>query len=243
MDEERRNPEDLDAALHQMAAVVLGEETVDAIMHLLVSLAAASITDTAGASVSVVRTSGFETSNASSEVVRDIDVRQYDTGQGPCVAAMREGVRYNISLRAERQRWPEFCAIAEAQGMRSMLSTPLSVRDRTVGALNLYSLVDGGYGTERVKAAQTFADHASVVLANAMAYTTSELANSQLQEALASRTVIGQAQGLIMAARACTPEEAFDVLREASQRSHRKLRDVAQHVVDSRGQLPADATG
>ncbi|HET7722038.1 MAG TPA: hypothetical protein VFK43_18850, partial [Acidimicrobiales bacterium] len=81
MNEERRSPEDLDAALHQMAAVVLGEETVDAILDLLVSLAAAHIPGTAGASVSVMRTAGYETSNASSAEVRDIDVRQYETGQ------------------------------------------------------------------------------------------------------------------------------------------------------------------
>lgn len=240
MDDERRSPEDLDAALHQMASVILGEETVDAIMQLLVALAAAHIPGTAGASVSVIRTAGYATTNASSTEVHDIDVRQYDTGQGPCVAAMREGVRYNVALSAERQRWPEFCTVAEASGMRWMLSTPLAIRDRTMGALNLYSRSDGGYGAAEVAAAQTFADHASVVLANAMAYTTAEMANHQLQEALASRSVIGQAQGLIMAARGCPPEEAFDVLREVSQRTHRKLRDVAQDVVDRRGRPPGD---
>ena len=239
MNEERRSPAALDAALHQMAAVVLGEETIDAILDLLVSLAADHIPGTAGASVSVVRTAGYETTSASSDEVRDIDVRQYETGQGPCVAAMRDGVRYHVALGAERQRWPEFCAIAEAKGMRWMLSTPLTVRDRTLGALNLYSRVEAGYGAAEVAQAQTFADHAAVVLANAMAYTTAEMANGQLQEALATRSVIGQAQGLIMAARGCTPEEAFDVLREISQRSHHKLRDVAQDVVDHR-RLPGD---
>lgn len=239
MNEERRSPEDLDAALHQMAAVVLGEETVDAILDLLVSLAAAHIPGTAGASVSVMRTAGYETSNASSAEVHDIDVRQYETGQGPCVGAMRDGVRYNVALAAERRRWPDFCAVAEAGGMRSMLSTPLRVRDRTLGALNLYSRAEGTYGLAEVAQAQTFADHAAVVLSNAMAYTTAEKANGQLQEALVTRSVIGQAQGLIMAARGCPPEEAFDVLREISQRSHRKLREVAQDVVDHR-RLPGD---
>lgn len=240
MDEERRSPEDLTAALHRMAAVVLAEETVEAVMELLVALAVANIAGTVGASVSVVRTAGYETINASSEEVCDIDVRQYDTGQGPCVAAMRDGVRYNVSLAAERQRWPQFCAVAEARGMASMLSTPLVLGGTTLGALNLYSRSHQSYGAADVVAAQTFADHAAVVLGNAVAYTTASMANGQLQEALASRTVIGQAQGLVMAARGCAPEEAFDVLREASQRSHRKLREVAQDVVDRRGQMPGE---
>lgn len=240
MADELRSPEDLDAALHQMAAVVLGEDTVDAILQLLVSLAAANIPGTVGASISVERTGDYETSNASSAEVRDIDATQYETGQGPCVAVLRDGVRQNVALAAERHRWPQFCAVAEARGIRWMLSTPLALRDRTLGALNLYSRADRGYGSAEVAAAQTFADHASVVLANAMAYTTSEMANRQLQEALATRTGIGQAQGLIMASRACTAQEAFNVLRDLSQRSHRKLRDVAQAVVDNRGRLPTD---
>lgn len=221
-----------------MAAVVLSEETVDAVLQLLVSLAATNIGSTNAASVSVLRTSGFQTANATSDEVRDIDAVQYTTGQGPCVAAIRDGVRYNVSLVAERTRWPQFSAQAEARGIRSMLSTPLKRRDRILGALNLYSYVDNAYGAAEVEAAQTFADHASVVLANTVDYTTTELANRQLQEALASRTVIGQAQGLLMAHGAASPEDAFHLLRQASQHSHRKLRDVAQEVVDSRGRLP-----
>jgi len=56
--------------------------------------------------------------------------------------------------------------------------------------------------------------------------------NDQLREALASRDVIGQAKGILMAREVCTPDEAFDILRRGSQRTNRKLRDVAQDLVD-----------
>ncbi|MFE1911857.1 ANTAR domain-containing response regulator [Streptomyces anandii] len=52
----------------------------------------------------------------------------------------------------------------------------------------------------------------------------------QLREAMVTRPVIDQARGILMAAHSCTPEQAWDILREASQRSNTKLRAVAAAV-------------
>lgn len=53
----------------------------------------------------------------------------------------------------------------------------------------------------------------------------------QLEDALASRDVIGQAKGLLMARQDITSDQAFDALRRASQRLNVKLRDVADDMV------------
>ena len=52
-----------------------------------------------------------------------------------------------------------------------------------------------------------------------------------LREALESRDVIGQAKGILMARRGCTPEVAFEALRKASQQRNIKLREIAEQVV------------
>ncbi|MFG2158742.1 ANTAR domain-containing protein [Streptomyces olivaceus] len=52
----------------------------------------------------------------------------------------------------------------------------------------------------------------------------------QLRHALASRPVIDQARGVLMALHSCTSDEAWHVLREASQLSNTKLRAVAAAV-------------
>jgi AmiR/NasT family two-component response regulator len=57
--------------------------------------------------------------------------------------------------------------------------------------------------------------------------------NANLQAALTTRTVIGQAQGVLMARQEINEAEAFDVLRRASQRTNRKLRDIAADIVRS----------
>ena len=58
----------------------------------------------------------------------------------------------------------------------------------------------------------------------------------QLRKALESRDIIGQAKGILMTRQRISAEEAFDILRRASQRSHMKLRDVAASVVATLGE-------
>jgi AmiR/NasT family two-component response regulator len=55
---------------------------------------------------------------------------------------------------------------------------------------------------------------------------------AQLQKALLTRPVIDQAIGLIRGRSGRTAEEAFTQLRTISQAEHRKLAEVAQHIVD-----------
>jgi hypothetical protein len=54
---------------------------------------------------------------------------------------------------------------------------------------------------------------------------------ANLEIALVSARRIGMAMGIVMASHHVTDEQAFDLLRQASQRLHRKLRDVAEDVI------------
>ncbi|MFE7234018.1 ANTAR domain-containing protein [Streptomyces sp. NPDC002405] len=53
----------------------------------------------------------------------------------------------------------------------------------------------------------------------------------QLQRALTSHAVIDQAIGAVVTFGRIPPEDAWQVLREVSQRSNTKLRTVAEHVL------------
>jgi AmiR/NasT family two-component response regulator len=57
----------------------------------------------------------------------------------------------------------------------------------------------------------------------------------QLRHAIASRPVIDQARGILMATHGCTSEEAWNLLRETSQLSNTKLRTVAAAITSSAG--------
>ena len=59
-----------------------------------------------------------------------------------------------------------------------------------------------------------------------------QLKSEQLEEAMSSRAVIEQAKGMIMLRMHCSPQEAFDVLVNTSRRTNRKLRDIAELLVE-----------
>jgi hypothetical protein len=132
---------------------------------------------------------------------------------------------------ATEARWPLFAPRAAEAGARGMLSFQLFVTGDDLGALNLYSYEPDAFGDESEHVGLMFASHAAIAYASIRRQT-------QLAEAVASRLVIGQAQGMLMMRYDMDEGHAFAVLVRASQSSNRKLRDVARHVVETR-QLPA----
>src|SRR5207237_5885763 len=99
------------------------------------------------------------------------------------------------------------------------------------GALNLYSKAAERYDEADEETAALFSEQAAVACANAEVYWRTYSLTEHLREALESRDVIGQAKGILMARRGCTPDAAFEALRKVSQHRNIKLRQVAEQVV------------
>jgi GAF domain-containing protein len=163
--------------------------------------------------------------------VADIDQAQYDTGDGPCVDAFRQGEAIVIGSTLESGPYPVFRAVAADHGMLSVASLPMNATEVTVGALNLYATRSHAFDDEAVRTGRTFADDAAYLLLNHQAYWDVHSLSENLQQALVSRATIEQAKGIIMATTGCTPDEAFDRLREQSQQENVKLRDLAEILV------------
>jgi GAF domain-containing protein len=216
-----------------LALLVLSEQTLPGLLDVIVELAVTTVPGVDAASISLVIHDGkrLETTSASSVAVRVADEAQYRHRGGPCVEAIRTGTEVAVSLPVPR--WAAFSAAAGGLGFSSVWSFPLRPRDKTLGALNLYSTTGHGGDHQALLAARALAGQAAVVLANASTLMSAELANRHLRDALESRDVIGQAKGILMARHGVSADQAFDDLRRASQRHGRKLGDVAADVVRS----------
>jgi GAF domain-containing protein len=161
----------------------------------------------------------------------DLDERQYRSGSGPCLDAAVSGETLMVDT-SDDTRYPEFSAAARRLGVTHSLSVGLPIPQRTIGALNVYSSAEP-FTDRDVESAHAFAGHAAVAVANAALFAnTADLARN-LQIAMASRAVIEQAKGILMAQRRCSADEAFELLRAASQRQNVKLRVLCQSIVDS----------
>ena len=223
----------LSQSLSAMASAILGEESLAATLDLVVSLAMSALPDLYGASVTLAATRQLKTLSATSQTVNDIDAQQYEARRGPCVEASATGIVQHAVGAVATERWPEFGAASAAQGIASVLSTPLTISERTIGALNLYGLAEDTFGESATRMASAFARHAAAVLSNAVSIADAEATNRNLAEALATRQIIGQAMGIIMARERCSTDRAFEVLRLASQRTNRKVREIAEQIVHS----------
>jgi GAF domain-containing protein len=166
------------------------------------------------------------------------DEVQYQTGDGPCLHAMRHSQRVRIDDMAANDRWPRFCERAASLGIRSSLSLPLAADGEPVGALNLYSRRPGAFGEAETRRAEKFAGHASGALTLALRLASCTDLNDQLRSSMVSRTVIDQAIGVIMVTERCAQDKAFAMLRAMSQNTNVKLRDLAVTIVTRAGGEP-----
>ena len=161
-----------------------------------------------------------------------LDETQYSAGYGPCLEAAALRTTLTIEDTSAEQRWPQFAEAAARAGVGSTMSVGLPVHKALTGALNLYSTKVSGFGQQDQGVAERFADYAAVAVGNAHGYASASALATQLGEAMSSRAVIEQAKGILIAQQGVAPDEAFTILARASQSANRKLRDIAQAIVD-----------
>jgi signal transduction protein with GAF and PtsI domain len=219
--------------LRRMAAIPASHNVVDGALRLVVALAAATVGGADGVSVSLERRGELTTVASSDETILQMDRDQYATGQGPCVAAAREGHWFHVESLDEEDRWPDFIPRAIEGGIHSILSSPLLADARPVGALNIYSNRNRAFGTAEQELAALFATQASGILEDAGAHVPDDDIAAQLEDALRSREVIAQAQGVLMARGRLSANEASAQLRRTARDAEMTVRRVAEETVAS----------
>ena len=128
-----------------------------------------------------------------------------ETDEGPCLEAAYKHRTVRVPDMAHETRWPLFSSRAAEAGARGMLSIQLWVEGDDLGALNLYSYEANAFTDESENIGLLVASHASVAFAETEK-------NRQLNEAVASRDVIGQAKGILMERHKITGEEALSLI-------------------------------
>jgi GAF domain-containing protein len=170
----------------------------------------------------------------------DLDETQYERGHGPCLHTARTGDVTLIADTRTDSRWPDYARRAAEHGNLSSLSIPLNIDEdeQVTGALNMYAREADVFDEESRSAGIAFGSYAAVAAGNLHAYQGARSTVDNLQAALESRAVIDQAKGILMERHKVTPDQAFQLLAQASMAANRKVRDVADELVRT-GELPA----
>jgi len=194
-------------------------------LELAVATVVALVEGCDHAGVTMVTRHGLETMAATSELVTNGDQLQYELGEGPCLDTVKTHTTVISSEIASDPRWPRWGpVVAQRYGFGSLLSLLLYTGQDSYGALNLYSGRPNAYSRDDILVAHSLAAHLAVAVAAAR-----EIDHRGI--AMVSRLVIGQAEGILMERYRLTAEQAFDLLRNSSEDSNRKLILVAEEIV------------
>jgi transcriptional regulator with GAF, ATPase, and Fis domain len=221
--------EGLNEALRSLTGLL---ELPTGAFEAMASLAARAVPGCDGASVSVLEADGaVTTAGASDQRTMQLDDLQYDNDEGPCLSAIRTAIVVQVDDFSHDSRYSRFAPAAAALGVSSCLSVPLSRSAQTIGGLNLYGEKVHAYDDAAGATGEQVAIEASLLVATRRAHQQSLNLVDTLHATMASRAVIEQAKGIVMAGSHCDADHAFDILRRASQRQNVKLRDIAQTIV------------
>lgn len=220
-------------AMHELAQLLVAEEGVESTLQRIVDLAKRVIPGCDAAGVTLYMEGKYVTAAYTDQRTLEVDEGQYARDEGPCLQSMRDRAVLRIDIGEASERWPEFLDDARRAGIRSFLAGPLLLKNEAIGALNLYSSEHDGFTNLDDLLIALFTGQAAIAVANAKTYGDAIELTHQLQEAVASRAVIEQAKGVLMAREGLDPDGAFSQLRTWSQHRNVKLREIAKEVVDS----------
>ncbi|HEX8080253.1 MAG TPA: GAF domain-containing protein [Jatrophihabitans sp.] len=220
--------------LSQLAAVLAGQQSAQEVLDQAVQAASHAVPGAEQASISLVdKDGGLRTPSSTGELATECDLAQYRLGEGPCLQALWEGQVLRIDDMSAETRWPAWTVQAQALGAGSLLACQLATPRGVLGALNLYSSQPHAFDSTAAALVPVLAAQVGIALARVNN-------EANLQAAIQSRQLIGQAVGILMERHRLGPTAAFDLLVSASQSSQLKLREVALRVNET-GQDPADA--
>lgn len=217
--------DELATVMDQVARRLNEPIALDQVLAQIVESAVDTIPGVKYAGISLWRRGGrFETLASTHQIVLDLDELQYSLDEGPCVDAMRGHTQTWVEDLSVESRWPQYGPRAVELGVVSHIGLELFTDDSTIGGLNLYA--DAPYAFERDTPviAHLFVTHAAHAMGKA-------LKQEQMNESIASRTVIGQAMGIVMERYQLDEDRAFSFLKRTSQDSNTKLVAVARHIV------------
>jgi ANTAR domain len=238
----RSRPGPLDQQFARLTASLLNAATVVEVLDQVVLAAKQLLPAVDIASITVRRDRVLHTPAETDRLAITLDELQYRFNEGPCFDASRPDGPAMVACSdlGEDTMWPTWAPVVRSLGVSAVHSTAMiaSTRDMSFrGALNLYSHAPRGLADVDLTQALLLATHGALALAHTDAVARGELEATQLRRAIDSRDVIGQAKGIIMARRSVPADQAFDLLRRASQDLNVKLAELAETLATRHTEL------
>jgi GAF domain-containing protein len=214
--------------INRLARELHSQPSVADVLDRAVQLAQQGIGGASAVSITLLdKQRRVATAAATSQLARIGDALQYELGEGPCLDAVWASDVVHTGNLTDDPRWPRWGpAVAAELDVHSMLSFQLYTHQHTMGSFNVYGRASDAFDPAAAAVAGSFAAQTALAYART-------LNRQNLETALVSRNLIGQAQGILMERHKITAARAFEVLVTASQESNTKLVEIAGRVVET----------
>jgi len=225
-----------------IAAQLYDAATFDDVLLRIAEAAVSTVAGCRMASVTVFERGGYRTVASTDPAATAADQAQYQSQEGPCLDAVDAPMVYAQSFPDER--WPNLASRPTESGVQSVLSYRLAAASSDTadsGSLNSYGIKPYAFNEAAQEIGFILAAHASVAARAVGERSSLQSLGRDLQRALLSRDVIGQAKGILMERLKVTPEDAFDLLSRSSQHLNVKLNELARHLTET-GELTETGT-
>ena len=227
------HPHVAEALLH-LARDLQAQPDTASLMRTIVTSARRWLVGVDHVGICILQRSGVvETAAGTGPLVWELDALQVASDEGPCLDAVRTSPIMVAQQLRHEQRWSTYVPLALRRGVTAQMGLRLHLENQTLGGLNLYCT-----GVEEIDPAvqdlaTLVAEYAGLSLARARQA-------ENLQRALDTRTVIGQALGIVMERYQLDEDRAFGFLVRVSQASNVNLRVIAQDLVDQVNSSPTE---
>ena len=213
--------------LSQVSETVASNRLIEDVLHLIVTMTA-QMMNSKICSIMLLDPQGDElrivaTQSLSEEYRRKPSLKVGQSISGRAVQERRPIIVADVT----RERDYMYPDIARKEGLCSLLSAPMMIRDKAVGVINSYTSVPHTFTPEEVKVMQAIANQAAIAIEHA----TLQEKSFEMQEALAVRKLVERAKGYLMRSKKLSEEEAFRLMQRQSMDLRKSLREIAEAIL------------
>ncbi len=163
------------------------------------------------------------TQSMSEEYLRERSLKLGEGVVGYVAQENRPMMIHNV-LKEPRYKEKE---LACREGLVSLLSVPMCVKEKVVGVINCYTSFAHKFTKSEVEVLTTVANQAAIAIENAGLITKARI----IEDELMSRKLVERAKGILMKEQHLNEEEAFRRLQKKSMDLRKSMREIAEAVI------------
>ena len=213
--------------LSRVSHTITSDRYIEEILNLIVTMTAGMMNSTICSIMLLDEEKGelkiVATQSLSEEYRRKANVKVGESVSGRVVKERKPITVIDVT-RDPTYRYPD---MARKEGLRSLLSVPMMIKDRVVGVINSYTSAEHHFTQEEINLFQTVANQAAVAIENTALVEKS----SAMEEALEARKLVERAKGILMRQGKITEEESFRLIQRQSMNTRKTMREIAEAII------------